>query len=100
MGTNIYGILHLCVYPFNDPQKAHIWYSAQTQVSSGPKRLMRFKWIIQGKILLLMLAARPDSINVMIGIMLPDIATHERREKSVKNWSRIHQACGARFRKI
>ena len=46
---------------------------------------MRFKWIIQGKILLLMLAARPDSINVMIGIMLPDIATHERSEKSVKN---------------
>ena len=28
-----------------------------------------------------MLAARPDSINVMIGIMLPDIATHEPRQR-------------------
>ena len=75
MGSNIYGILHLHVYPFNDPQKAHMWYSAQTQVSSErPKRLMRFKWIIRGKILLLMFAARPGSINVMIRIMLLNIS--------------------------
>ena len=103
MGTNIYGILHLCVYPLNDPQKAHIWYSAQTQVSSGPKRLMRFKWIIQGKILLLMFAARPESINVMIWIMLPDISQHtrtRREEKCEKNEAEIHQVCGAWFQKI
>ena len=103
MGTNIYGILHLCVYPFNDPQKAHIWYSAQTQVSSEPKRLMRFKWIIQGKILLLMFAARPQSINVMIGIMPPDISQHTRtrgEEKCEKNEAEIHQVCGAWFQKI
>lgn len=101
MGTSIYGILHLCVYPFNDPQKAHIWYSAQTQVSSGPKRLMRFKWIIQEKMLLLMFAARPRSINVMIAIMPADISQHTRREeKCEKTEAEIHQVCGAWFQKI
>ena len=50
-----------------------------------------------------MFAARPESINVMIWIMLPDISQHtrtRREEKCEKNEAEIHQVCGAWFQKI